>query len=377
MIAFMFFVGVISLVLLVVLEYLLRLDIDLYSVSSSINIKKIPKLILDRRYHFLDSNQDRINWLHDPYFGWKLKKNSRLDIIISIPGLNLTHKFYYETDNEGRRKTRKVNSIKNLNKKTISIYGCSFTFGHSLSDYQTYPWLLQKKFEEKIVHNYAVAGYSLYQSMLVLEKTIIMDSPEIVVVGFHPDLGWRNTCSFEWAERLQNTWRIPSCVSDSLKLKRYKPKGFISFRRNIRIIKIVERLINKFRFNNRDKPEVIRQTMEHLLFKMRYICEKNKTKFVVACIDDSAEYYDFLEKNQFNWCISGVNTKEVDANGIYKWILFPFDNHPNEAANHKYAESIELAIKKILKGSRAKPKEGEYIIPSLQSDRGEYVYPHS
>jgi hypothetical protein len=363
--------------IIILIEYILRLDIELYSASSGLNVKKIPRLTLDRNYEFIDPSQDRVNWEVDSKLGWILKKNSRLDIKISIPGLNVSHKFSYETDSKRRRRSSIKDVSESSKKKTIAIYGCSFTFGHSLSDNQTYSWLLQKKFNEKNIYNYAVAGYSLFQSLLVLEKTILIDKPEIVVIGFHPDLGWRNTCSINWVERLQNTWKIPSCVSRVNKLIRYKPKGYLSFGSNLRIIKVVEKVINKLRFYGRGSPKTIHNTMEHLLLQIQKTCQKNSTKLLIACIDESSEYYNFLDKNNFDWCITGVNTTETNEKGVFKWISFPFDNHPNELAHKKYAKSIEEAIRTLLKDGDVKPKVESYSIPNYHGDRGQYVYPHS
>ena len=104
---------------------------------------------------------------------------------------------------------------------------------------------------------------------------------------------------------------------------------------------------------------------------------KNSTKLLIACIDESSEYYNFLDKNNFDWCITGVNTNETNEKGVFKWISFPFDNHPNELAHKKYAKSIEEAIRTLLKDGDVKPKVESYSIPNYHGDRGQYVYPHS
>ena len=49
--------------IIILIEYILRLDIELYSASSGLNVKKIPRLTLDRNYEFIDPSQDRVNWL--------------------------------------------------------------------------------------------------------------------------------------------------------------------------------------------------------------------------------------------------------------------------------------------------------------------------
>jgi hypothetical protein len=351
-----------------------------YLVTSSLNVKKIPILNIEREYEFTDVAQEKINWQEDIKYGWILKNNSKLEIKINLPTLNMSRKFTYSTDDAGRRWTSIPSSKCDRGSlDSISIYGCSITYGHSLSDNQTYPWLLQQRFKDYKVHNYGVAGYSLYQSMLKLQSTISCDKPRIVVVGFHEDLGWRNTCSFEWAERLENTWKIPSAVSIRKVLRTYKPMAYFNFGvgKKIRILKLLERVINKIKFMGRGKDLVIRHTMEHILLKMRHICEKNGSKMLVACLDDCGTYYQFLNENKFDWCISEVNTKELTESGMFKWILYPYDNHPNEDANLAYCNSIEIAIKEIIRGKNIRPSNVEYKLKTKIGDPGKFVYPHS
>ena len=361
------------------LEFILRIYTRSYLVTSSLNIKKIPILKIEREYEFLDSLQDKINWHSDLKFGWVLKKSFRLGIRIKVAGLGLTREFFYNTDEYGRRKTTNLDVVKKEYNHCISIYGCSVTYGHSLSDHHTYSWLLQDEFPKIKFNNYGVAGYSLYQSLLSIEQSIKKDAPIVTVIGFHEDLGWRNTCSFEWAERLQNIWKIPSAVSRNYSLKTYSPKAYFTFGfgERIRLLTVFERVINKLKFRGRGNPVVIRQTMEHLLLKIRNACEKNGSKLLIACLDDCESYYEFFEDNDFDWCVTGVNTRELNDSGEYRWILFPFDNHPNESANVKYCESIKLALIEILQGGRSQPEVKLKKLHKKLGDPGKFVYPHS
>lgn len=359
-----------------IIEYLLRDNLDNFFQEISANVKKIPKLVIERDYEFLDSNKETINWDHDDHLGWRLKKNSELGINISIPGLGLNHQFVYHTDENGCRRTSRESSQCQTQRPVFSVLGCSFTYGHSLNDEDTYAWLLQEKFPDKRVINYAVAGYSLYHSLLVLENNIERDQPEVVVVGFHPDLGWRNTCTFEWAHLIRSTWKIPSCVSEGGKLHRYSPKGYLCLPfSNLKIVKLLELNLNRVIYMSRGKEHMIQKTMEHLLLQIRALCEKHNAKLIVACIDDSKMYYDFLNENGFGWCVTGVDTTELKEDGTFRWILYPFDNHPNREANQKYAEVISGAIEKVLAGKHVAPGQ-ELLQRSFEKeDRGVYVYP--
>jgi hypothetical protein len=373
-----FYWGVGAALVIALIEILLRDNLQNFFQENSVNVKKIPKLVLERQYEFLDPTQDRMNWSHDKVLGWKLNPSSELAINIHIPGMGLDHRFTYRTDSSGRRITSVTpESSSNDSRPVISVLGCSFTYGHSLNDNETYSWLLQDKFPSNKVYNYAVAGYSLYQSLLVLEKTIKVDKPKAVVVGFHPDLGRRNTNSFNWVHLIQSTWRIPSCVAKNETLHRYPANGYKSLPfSSLRLVKVIEFYLNRIIYSWRGKDTVIRKTMERLLIEMRSLCEQQGTKFIVACIDDSSAYYEFLGKNGFDWCVTGVDTKELKDDGTYKWILHPFDNHPNQEANRKYADVIAQAIEDVLANKKCTP-DPRYLRSSIEKrDHGSFIYPH-
>ncbi|MFH2204210.1 MAG: hypothetical protein ABIJ96_13915 [Elusimicrobiota bacterium] len=361
---------------IIVLEFLLTDNLDNFLQESNLNVKKIPKLLIERKYEFQNS-EEKINWKHDAELGWRLKPNTRLAMNIAIPELGLRHSLVYNTIENGSRRTSSASAESKKHCPVISILGCSNTYGHSLNDEETYAWLLQEQFPEKRVINYGVAGYSLYQCLLVLEKTIKEDGPEVVVIGFHPDLGWRNTSSFAWAHRINDTWRIPSCVSRKGKLHRYPPRGYVGLPYSgFRVAKSLELYMNRLLFWRRGQKAVIQKTMEHLLLQMRALCERHGAKLIVACLDESRMYYDFLNKNGFSWCVTGVDTNELTKDGRFRWILYPFDNHPNQDAHRRYAEVIGEAAGDVLAGRRCS------IRPELlrgggfeTKDAGAYIYP--
>lgn len=362
--------------LILALEFLLRANLEEFFNENSVDVKKIPKLVMERKYVF-DEGDDKINWVHDERLGWKLKPNSRLGITIALPLLGLGHRCVYHTDENGCRRTSKAGSGHEGPLPVISILGCSITFGHSLNDEDTYAWLLQDHFPQKRVINHAVAGYSLYQCLLVLEETIEKNKPEVVVLGFHPDLGWRNTNSFERTHLLQNIWCIPSCVSRGGRLYRYPPRGYVSLPWNkSRIMKMLELGLNRLVFGKRGDKKVIRSTMEHLLLKIRALCDKHAAKLLVACLDDSSEFYEFFINNGFCWCVTGVNVSELTPEGRFRWILYPLDNHPTPAANRQYAKAIKEAIENLLQDKYYSP-DPELLKTCFKSeDKGQYIYPH-
>lgn len=117
--------------------------------------------------------------------------------------------------------------------------------------------------------------------------------------------------------------------------------------------------------------------MKHLLLQIKALCDKHGAKLVVACIDESKMYYDFLSESGFNWCVTGVDTKELKEDGTFRWILHPFDNHPSREANQKYAQVIGSAIESVLRGRHFSPGIVELSERNYEEkDSGAYIYPH-
>lgn len=56
----------------------------------------------------------------------------------------------------------------------LLLFGCSFTFGHSLEDEQTWPWQLATLLGSQWrVENYAMTGWSINQSLCLLEHDLV------------------------------------------------------------------------------------------------------------------------------------------------------------------------------------------------------------
>ena len=51
-----------------------------------------------------------------------------------------------------------------------------------------------------------------------------------------------------------------------------------------------------------------------------------------------------MNKNDFNWNYSGINLDEENTKGEKKWLLMPWDNHPNNDANSIFADKILKVI---------------------------------
>ncbi|MGA7414707.1 MAG: hypothetical protein WBW33_29830 [Bryobacteraceae bacterium] len=74
---------------------------------------------------------------------------------------------------------------------SILILGCSFSSGYGVRDQETYSALLQQRFPDERVRNFAVSGYGTYQSLLLLKELVEQRGyrPRLVIypfMGMHP-----------------------------------------------------------------------------------------------------------------------------------------------------------------------------------------------
>jgi len=83
------------------------------------------------------------------------------------------------------------------------IFGCSYTYGWSLSDQETFPWLVQEKFPQVKVRNFAVPGYGDLQGLLRMREEVgTGNRPEAIVLvyaSFHDE---RNAGLRRWQKTL-------------------------------------------------------------------------------------------------------------------------------------------------------------------------------
>ncbi|HXV44819.1 MAG TPA: SGNH/GDSL hydrolase family protein [Anaerolineae bacterium] len=81
-----------------------------------------------------------------------------------------------------------------LRKDELWIFGCSFTYGWTLNDEETYPWLLQQQLPEVEVVNFGVSGYGTLQSFIQFQEALAArPKPRLVIIAYASFHDQRNT----------------------------------------------------------------------------------------------------------------------------------------------------------------------------------------
>jgi hypothetical protein len=227
----------------------------------------------------------------------------------------------------------------------IVIVGCSFSQGWAISDNETYSWYLQqKRFTDQKVLNYGTGGYSTYQSLLRLERTLpTLRSPKLVVYGFIRHHEVRNVAPSEWLELLSKFSKrghvyVPFVTLDKDgKLLRHAPRRYVElpFREYSALVTVIERSI----MNLLERSTQYREVTQNLIVDMHKLSELYGARFVVVLLDIGAkDYVRFLKQNDINYIDCSLPIP------LPKGMRVAGEGHPNAKANAFWGECIGEAI---------------------------------
>lgn len=112
----------------------------------------------------------------DPGRGWKLKPD--------IQDMKAFEGKFLNVNSKSLRGKREFSYGKNPDKKRLLVLGDSFTFGHEVSDNETFSYFLQEKMPGFEVINMGVFGYGHDQMLITLKEEGLKFKPDIVLLGF-------------------------------------------------------------------------------------------------------------------------------------------------------------------------------------------------
>ncbi|MBE9536647.1 MAG: hypothetical protein IMF07_05650 [Proteobacteria bacterium] len=225
----------------------------------------------------------------------------------------------------------------------LIFVGGSFTQGAAISDHETFPWKLQKRYPSLKSLNFATSGYGTYQSLLMLEKIMPdLKSPKLVIYGFIVTHEMRNIAHSSWLEPIakhsrQGNIYLPYVTSGKDKnLIRNRPEKYIElpFREKSALIAFAEKQIMEFKTKNR--KQFRRLLTGKLVQEMDKLSKVNGAKFIVALLQAEEkikkEYISFLEYNNISYVDCSFSmTKDMTVLG---------EGHPNGKMNSQWAECI-------------------------------------
>lgn len=260
-------------------------------------------------------------------------------------------KFQITHDSQNRRVTKDLTDTSLWeHSNEIGFFGCSYTHGWSLNDSETFAWKLQNIFPGQRLYNFGKSGFSTLQSLLQLKKLAASNRlPGFVILiyaSFHDE---RNTSSLNWRKNLVQFNRLGSLNhpiatinNDTLQITypvlNFKP-FFLS--KYLALANLLESWFSELN-KNKKSSEII---TKKIMLEIDKVCRSNASVFAVAGITGDHHTISMLEfLNDNNISTSDIS---IDLN-IPEYTNLPFDSHPSDMANTKYAEKLSPFIKHIL-----------------------------
>jgi hypothetical protein len=129
----------------------------------------------------------------DPELGVRLRPNSSTEMRV------LGRRVVMEVDAAG---CRPVEGQPAVGKRTLSVYGCSFTFGNAIAAKETFCSLLQAMLPDWRVENHGVIGYSTMRNLIQLERATRWNKPDLVAFCWIQHHLLRNIASIPWIQTI-------------------------------------------------------------------------------------------------------------------------------------------------------------------------------
>jgi hypothetical protein len=239
----------------------------------------------------------------------------------------------------------------------IWILGDSITFGWSVNDEETFPWLLQADLPNYEVVNFGVMGYGTLQSLIQLREELkLRNRPKLVVLNYASWHDVRNT--FIRARRkmlatasslgpvnqpyarLTKDGKI-EIVQEALQYREFP------FMRYSALSNMLEETYDKYEERHVDSHKVTKAIMKEIAS----LCRAQGVEVVVAALTSDATTSDMLAHAQSE----GMKTFSMFVDlSIKENNNLPFDSHPSAAAHRQYAQLLKPYLVSRLQEERQK-----------------------
>ena len=260
--------------------------------------------------------------------------------------LNGNYSFNATHLNNSLRITHRLNTYnQSSTKPEMWILGCSFTYGWSLNDRETYPWLLQSKLPQYEIVNFGVNGYGTLHSFIQFKEALKQgNKPKIAVIayaGFHDR---RNTL-LRARKKQMVTWnKLGILLQPDARLdgKNNFTYSMTKLEYDEWPLMRVSALVNFLEVNYNQFEEGLYRSHDvskAIIEEFNRFAEANGVKLVVAGINaGSAKMLKELSQEGIATVDISVDLKIPANNNL------PHDLHPSAIANRQYAEKLETFL---------------------------------
>ncbi|MFK7806402.1 MAG: SGNH/GDSL hydrolase family protein [Saprospiraceae bacterium] len=264
------------------------------------------------------------------------------------------YQFSVSHDENTFRKTSNAFESSKENRPEIWLLGCSFTYGWSLNDKETFAWCLQEKLNQYKIVNLGVNGYGTLHFYLQLKATLesTKEKPEILIVNhadFHHE---RNINSYNY-NRSISTWnnferiKRPFVETNNYKKlninyceNKYTPWEISKEYALAKSFQFkLERFIDGRKFKTSKKITTL------LLDEIKLLCRQNNIQLLITNVGLKKKFIkDYTLEKNIPFTDIAVDYRKSEFNNL------PHDKHPSAKANRMYCERIYnfMVIQKMI-----------------------------
>jgi hypothetical protein len=282
----------------------------------------------------------------DADLGWSAREG-RFDLVWpEHPGVSR-----YTNWSGGRRATAAVEPSRD-NRPQVMFFGDSFIQGYQLSDWETLPWIVQRRHPEVLVSNFGAGDFGTYQCYLAMKKWVHGPvSAYHLFNGFHEG---RNAADPNWLrinKSMPGGCFYPYAELSGSELRDRRSAGNLvwSLSHHLRTAAMVQDYGDIFESYQRVRSK--RQLTEALLVKMDETVRGQGGKFTVILFDMTPEerkdYRTFLGEQ-------GINFADCDRPEMKDKSLRLPDGHPSGALHELVAKWIEPLVMVVDRSSEAR-----------------------
>jgi hypothetical protein len=243
----------------------------------------------------------------------------------------------------------------------IWIFGCSYTYGWSLNDEETYAWLVQQSLPDFEIVNFGVNGYAQIHAFLQIRRALEKrPRPAVAVVtyaGFHDG---RNTFSRGWRKALSTWNKLGPLVQPYARLgaegRLRVAYGSVEFAampliRVSALAHYIELKIEEFEVR-RLRSHAVTET---LLLEIASLARANGVPLVIAGISEdppTKNVLRFAEENGIPWVDMST---DLSAPGFRN---LPIDTHPSALAHREFARKLTGYLETFLESAEDREPTG-------------------
>lgn len=231
--------------------------------------------------------------------------------------------------------------------KDIWIFGDSVTYGWSVNDEESYPWLLQEALPDYRVVNFGVGGYGTVHALIQLREALRQQQqPQVVIVAYGSWHDPRNTFIRMRRKMVQSASHLGPLNHPYAQLAHDGTVQIVNHTSEYRefplmrysaFIHAIEQTYNSYEERHAQSHEVTRLLMKDIID----LCKAKAIQVIIAGLTSDRPTSDLL-----NYCASqGAKTVDISVDlTIKENNNLPFDSHPSSAAHRQYAGKLASVI---------------------------------